>query len=133
MPAHTTPFIGSRGPRIGAAAPRKALHANTCMQLEHIPNIGRALADDLRSLGIHTPQDLIGQDGWVLYETLCLRCGKYHDPCVLDTFIAATRFMRGGPALPWWHHTAERKARYGVAIQVLRQQLPPQTREVPPR
>ena len=116
-----TPLIGSQ--RTRATAPRKAQRADACVQLEHIPNIGQALAQDLRSLGIHSPQDLAGQDGWALYEALCLRSGTYHDPCVLDTFIAATEFMRGGPPLPWWHHTEQRKARYGAAVLTLRREL----------
>lgn len=35
--------------------------------------------------------------------------GVRHDPCVIDVFLAATRFMGGEPAKPWWHYTAERK------------------------
>jgi pathogenicity locus Cdd1 protein len=30
---------------------------------------------------------------------------------VLDTFIAAVRYMEGAPKRPWWHYTAERKRR----------------------
>ncbi len=119
----TTHLIGSLSPQAKGASPRKARHADDCALLEHIPNIGRAIADDLRGMGIHNPQDLIKQDGWALYETLCLSTGRYHDPCVLDTFIAATEFMRGGPALPWWQHTAERRARYGAAVLALRRDL----------
>jgi hypothetical protein len=26
--------------------------------------------------------------------------------------MAATDFMRGAPALPWWHYTTQRKALY---------------------
>ena len=36
------------------------------------------------------------------------------DPCVLDTLMAATDFMRGAPAAPWWKYTAERKATFGA-------------------
>ncbi|HSH95895.1 MAG TPA: helix-hairpin-helix domain-containing protein, partial [Roseimicrobium sp.] len=36
--------------------------------------------------------------------------GLRHDPCMLDTFIAAVRFMDGGPKKPWWAFTKERKA-----------------------
>jgi hypothetical protein len=32
---------------------------------------------------------------------------------VLDTFMAATDFMRGAAPSPWWHYTARRKAVYG--------------------
>ncbi len=28
---------------------------------------------------------------------------------MLDTFIAAVRFVEGAPAKPWWAYTAERK------------------------
>jgi hypothetical protein len=34
---------------------------------------------------------------------------------VLDTFIAAVRFMEGAPPHPWWHYTAERKATMAAA------------------
>ena len=44
-----------------------------------------------------------------MYERLCAQTGTRHDPCLLDTFIAAVRFMDGGPAVPWWAFTAERK------------------------
>jgi DNA transformation protein len=32
-----------------------------------------------------------------------------HDPCLQDTFIAAVRYMEGGPLTAWWTFTAERK------------------------
>jgi hypothetical protein len=35
--------------------------------------------------------------------------GQRHDPCLLDTFIAAVRYMEGGPKKPWWEYTAQRK------------------------
>ena len=41
------------------------------------------------------------------------RLGKRQDPCVLDTFMAATDFMRGAAAAPWWSYTAQRKLLYG--------------------
>ena len=39
----------------------------------------------------------------------CRKTGVRHDPCVIDTFIAAVRFAEGGPPVPWWRYTAERK------------------------
>ena len=44
---------------------------------------------------------------------LCEATGQRQDPCVLDTFMAATDFMRGAPAAPWWHYTPQRKALFG--------------------
>jgi len=80
-------------------------------KLEQLPNIGRSLADDLRLIGVNTPSELIGRDPYSLYDELCRVTKQRHDPCVLDTFIAAVRFMEGGEAKPWWAFTAERKQR----------------------
>jgi hypothetical protein len=96
-----------------AAKPEKAGEAANCQVLEHIPNIGPSLAEDLRQIGIRHPRDLLNKDAFVLYQQLCAATGQRHDPCVLDTFMAATDFMRGAPAAPWWHYTAHRKALFG--------------------
>ena len=91
----------------------KAASAAECLRLEQLPNIGPALAADLRSIGIAQPSELRGQDPYALYQKLCRATGQRHDPCVLDTFMAATDFMRGAQAAPWWAYTAQRKALYG--------------------
>ena len=92
----------------------KAASAAECRTLEQLPNIGPSLAADLRLIGIHAPADLHGQDAFALYRKLCTATGARQDPCVLDTFMAATDFMRGAPAAPWWHYTAQRKALFGA-------------------
>jgi hypothetical protein len=79
-------------------------------QLEQLPNIGPAVAADLRLLGVARPQDLIGRDPYALFDDLCRLTKQRHDPCLLDTFIAAVHFMDGGPAKPWWEYTRQRKA-----------------------
>lgn len=91
----------------------KAASAAECETLEQLPNIGPALAADLRLIGIHTPAELRGKDPFVLYQKLCAATGQRQDPCVLDTFMAATDFMRGAPAAPWWKYTPQRKALFG--------------------
>jgi hypothetical protein len=91
----------------------KAASAAECQTLEQLPNIGPALAADLRQIGIRTPAELRGKDPFVLYQTLCATTGQRQDPCVLDTFMAATDFMRGAPAAPWWTYTPQRKALFG--------------------
>lgn len=103
----------SLAPRAARRRPLKALRAADCTELEHLPNIGPALAADLRRLGIHHPAALARADGLTLYRQLCEATGKRQDPCVLDTFLAVTDFMRGAPPAPWWHYTAGRKQRYG--------------------
>jgi hypothetical protein len=77
--------------------------------LEQVPNVGPAIAADFKRLGVTCPQDLIGRDPYELYDELCRVTKKRHDPCLLDTFIAAVRFMDGEPAKPWWTYTAQRK------------------------
>ncbi len=82
---------------------------NSIVKLEDIPNIGTSIAGDLRLLGIDHPQQLVGQDAYELFDRLCEKTGVRHDPCVIDCFLSAVRFMEGGPKTPWWHFTDERK------------------------
>jgi hypothetical protein len=78
-------------------------------RLEEVPNIGPAIAADLRQLGITTPAELTGRDPYAMYDDLCRITDQRHDPCLLDTFIAAVRFMEGAQKKPWWKYTTERK------------------------
>ncbi|NUZ07792.1 mitomycin resistance protein [Schlegelella sp. ID0723] len=71
------------------------------------------MAASLRLIGIDEPRDLSGKDALALYRALCRASGQRQDPCVLDTFMAATDFMAGAPAAPWWAYTARRKAAFG--------------------
>ena len=79
--------------------------------LEDLPNVGPAIAEDFRQIGVHRPEHLVGADPYRLYDDLCQVTGVRHDPCVLDTFISAVRYMEGAPRRPWWYYTAERKRR----------------------
>lgn len=91
----------------------KAHSAHECERLEQLPNVGPALAEDLRMIGIAHPSELRGQDAFVLYKKLCSATGQRQDPCVLDTFMAVTDFMGGAEPAPWWNYTAQRKALFG--------------------
>lgn len=88
---------------------KKAKSAADAKILEDIPNIGTAVAEDLRVIGIQRPAQLKGKDGIKLYHKLNKATGVRHDPCMADTFMAAVDFMNGGKARPWWDFTAERK------------------------
>ncbi len=83
-------------------------------KLTDLPNIGPSLADDLRLIGIDTPQQLKGKEAFELYEMLCEKTGAKHDPCVLDVFMSVTDFMNGGEAKVWWDYTQQRKTSYKV-------------------
>ena len=102
----------NKTPVTNRKASRKAAHADAVREFQDIPNIGPAMSGDFAKLGIRTPRELARQDPFVLYARLQRVTGVYQDPCVCDTFIAAVRFMQGGPAVPWWHYTAERKRHF---------------------
>lgn len=91
----------------------KATCAAEAKRLTDIPNIGMAAAADLVALGIHTPADVKRMDPFQAYDALRDAQGRLHDPCVLDTFMAAHDFMNGGPAQPWWNFTEQRKTLLG--------------------
>ena len=88
----------------------KAAHASEAHVLTDIPNIGKSIAQDLRGLGVTTPAQVAAMEPIAMYDALRTPLGKHHDPCLLDTFLAAKKFMNGGPRQPWWDFTAERKA-----------------------
>jgi hypothetical protein len=88
----------------------------TVARLEALPNIGKAIAADLRAIGIDQPQQLIGKDAFALYDLLCAQTGVRHDPCVLDVFMAVIHFMNGGEPLPWWSFTDARKEQTALSL-----------------
>lgn len=94
-------------------AARKAKNSKDTKSLEQIPNIGKAMVEDFKNLGITEPSQLKGKDAYKLYVSLCEKTKAYHDPCVLDTFMAAVAFMDGGGPKPWWDFTEERKKNFG--------------------
>jgi hypothetical protein len=87
----------------------KAKKADETVRLEQIPNVGKAVAEELRSIGITRPEQLKGKDGLKLYHKLNKTTGVRPDPCMADTLMAAVDFMNGGKAKPWWKFRARRK------------------------
>ena len=78
-------------------------------RLEDLPNIGKAIAADLRILGILSPEQLATHDPLATYQALAAVIGKRLDPCVLYTLLAVAHFQTTGERLPWWHFTAQGK------------------------
>ena len=89
----------------------KARTASQAHRLEEIPNVGTSIAADLRAIGIREPHHLVGRDPYALYSQSNAVAGVRQDPCLLDCFISAVRFMEGAPPRPWWRYTPERKRR----------------------
>ncbi|MGI8713167.1 MAG: helix-hairpin-helix domain-containing protein [Solirubrobacteraceae bacterium] len=75
--------------------------------------MGPAVAGKLARLGVTHPDQLCGRNPAELFERLCALDGHRHDPCLLDTFVAAVAYADGHPARPWWEFSRERKARAG--------------------
>jgi hypothetical protein len=85
------------------------MHRSDIKQFRDIPNVGLAIEKDFFALGLDEPIELIGKDPYQLYSDLCRITQKKHDPCVIDVFISAVRYMEGGPVKKWWEFTEERK------------------------
>lgn len=101
----------------------KATCAVQAQQLTDIPNIGPAMAGDLRLLGIEAPMQLDGQDPVAMYLRLCRLTDARHDPCVLDTLMAAVAFIERDDARPWWAFTEARKHGWAAVEAQLPQHL----------
>ena len=84
-------------------------------KLQDIPNVGKGIEKDLILLGIKEPIELIGKDPYQMYSNLCDITGTRHDPCVVDVFISAVKYMEGEPPRKWWEFTNERKRKMGAS------------------
>ena len=76
-------------------------------ELQTIPGVGPATADDLRLIGIRRVRDLQGKNPEKLYAKLCKRTGRQIDRCALYVFRCAVYFAsrkKHDPAkLKWWN------------------------------
>lgn len=78
-------------------------------QLEDLPNIGKAIAANLRGIGIVRPDQLARREPIAIFSELSKVMGHRQDPCVLYTLLSVKHFLDCGEALPWWNFTAEGK------------------------
>jgi hypothetical protein len=97
--------------KTSAAGCASMLLTMSTSELQTIPNVGPAVARKLERLDIARVDDLRGRDAEELFERLCALDAQRHDPCLLDTFVAAVDYANGAPARPWWEYSRERKAR----------------------
>ena len=80
-------------------------------QLQEMPNVDPATAEDLLRLGISGQDDLVGRDAAELYEALCRLDEGRCDRSLLDVFTAVIAYAEGGPPRPWWEFTPARLKR----------------------
>ncbi|MBU1693523.1 MAG: helix-hairpin-helix domain-containing protein [Verrucomicrobia bacterium] len=80
---------------------------NSADELQTIPGVGRATANDLRLLGIRRVKDLRDQDPEALYNQLTKRMGQPIDRCLLYVFRCAVYFAsktkHDPEKLKWWN------------------------------
>lgn len=89
------------------------MKSNTSKQifrLEDLPNIGTRIANDLRLIGINSPDDLRHRDPLVVYNNLKETMGPRHDPCVFYTLLSVAHFFDTLEHVSWWKFTAAGKA-----------------------
>lgn len=79
-------------------------------RLEDLPNIGKAIAADLRRAGIHQPEQLVKRDPLETFHELSAVMGRRQDSCVLYALMAVQHYLNDGVVLPWWTFTERGKA-----------------------
>ncbi len=76
-------------------------------ELEQIPGVGKAIAEDLRRLGITSVRQLKGRDPEKLYRRLCRFQASPVDRCVLYVFRCAVYYASTSDPEPellqWWN------------------------------
>lgn len=76
-------------------------------ELRTIPGIGKAVAEDLWTLGIRRVGDLSGRDPQALYDELRCRAGGKLDRCMLYTMRCAVYYagnaVHDPEKLKWWN------------------------------
>ena len=77
--------------------------------LTDLPNIGKAIAADLKKIGINSSSDIDKHNPLSIFEELRTVMGKRHDPCVYYTLLSVKHFLRTGESLPWWKFTEQGK------------------------
>ena len=76
-------------------------------ELEHIPGVGKSISKDMRSIGIHSTNDLKGQKAEQLYQRLCEFKAFPVDRCMLYVFRCAIYYAENTQHEPrllkWWN------------------------------
>jgi hypothetical protein len=74
--------------------------------LLEIPGVGKSIAEDLRTIGIHTIRDLQDRTPEDLYDLSNRQAGVVQDRCLLYVFRTAVYYAQGGrdaEKLKWWN------------------------------
>jgi hypothetical protein len=76
-------------------------------KLQQIPGVGKSIAVDLYSIGIHSLIELENKDPEELYSRLCAKKGTRIDRCMLYVFRCAVYYAshkkHNPKLLKWWN------------------------------
>ena len=76
-------------------------------ELQEIPGVGKAISQDMWQMGLHSVDDLKGQDPEELYDRLCIQEGMQVDRCMLYVFRCAVYYASNPKHNPrllkWWN------------------------------
>ena len=89
---------------------KKNNNLHSSRDLLKLKNVGKAVLEDLRLLGIHSVEQLKDENPDRLFKKLEEITHKKQNPCVWDVFAAIIHQVRTGQALPWWYFTQLRKS-----------------------
>lgn len=85
----------------------ETLKQDVLKELQHIPGVGKSIAEDLWNLGIRSIHDLNGQNPEELYHEQCLQQGMHVDRCMLYVFRCAVYYasheVHDPYLLKWWN------------------------------
>ena len=87
--------------------PAGPIMKNALKGLQTIPGVGKAISEDLCSIGVRSVEDLKNRDPEKLYVSLCKKQGRKIDRCMLYTFRCAvyyaSRKKHDKKLLKWWN------------------------------
>ena len=76
-------------------------------EFQHIPGVGKSIANDLWNLGFRSVQGLKDRDPEELYLQLCAQQGTHVDRCMLYVFRCAVYYASNetwdAELLKWWN------------------------------
>ena len=88
------------------------MQSPSLQQLQQIPGVGKTIARDMKNIGIHSIDDLKGQQAEQLYDRLCEFKASPVDRCMLYVFRCAIYYASNNehdPQLLKWKNWKNKK------------------------
>ncbi len=88
------------------------MESSSLQELEQIPGVGKIIAQDMQNIGIHSIDDLKGNQAEQLYDRLCEFKASPVDRCMLYVFRCAIYYASNtdhDPELLKWENWKDKK------------------------